>query len=167
MRFAVCIRQAGGNQPWITIARDLTDPNYTWDTRRVPDGRYEVKVEASDALANAAGTGKAASRVADPVEVDNTPPTIGDVEQVRANGKVKVSLRVVDRGGIVSGLEYRLDDAKDWQTAAASDNLDDSPEERYAISLPDPGAATRVLSLRGRDASGNTAYASVTMRPEK
>ena len=73
----------------------------------------------------------------------------------------------VSSSGIVARLEYRLDDAKDWQTAVASDNLDDSPDERYAIVLPDPGAATRVLSLRGRDASGNTAYASVTLKPDK
>ena len=165
MRFDVSVRTAG--QPWTTIARDISEATYAWDTRRVPDGRYEVKVTASDALGNAEGQGKTASRQADAVDVDNTPPTIGDVKQDRAGGKLTVSARVVDRGGIVARLEYRLDDAKDWQTAPASDNLDDSPDERYAIVLPDPGAATRVLSLRGRDAAGNTAYASVTLRPAK
>lgn len=165
MRFDVSVRTAGG--PWTTIARDLADASYAWDTRRVPDGRYEVRVTASDALANAEGQGKTASRQADAVEVDNTPPAIGDVKQERAGGKLTVTARVADRGGIVARLEYRLDDAKDWQTAVASDNLDDSPDERYAIVLPDPGAATRVLSLRGRDASGNTAYASVTLKPDK
>ena len=50
------------------------------------DGRYEVKVVASDAAANPPGQGKTASRVSDPVVVDNTPPVIGDLKATEQGG---------------------------------------------------------------------------------
>jgi outer membrane protein assembly factor BamB len=159
-------QRSGAGSPWIQLAKDLTEVTWQWDTRKLSDGRYEVKVEASDTLANAAGTGKTVSRIAEAVQIDNTPPAIGDIKTTREGGKVTISLRVADRGGVVAGLEYSLDTEEHWQTVPPSDMLNDSPDEQYAIVLPDPGNAARVVSIRSRDESGNTAYESVTIRPE-
>ena len=57
----------------------LADPTYDWETRGVGDGRYEIKVEATDAAYNPSGQGKTSSRVSDPIVVDNTAPLIGDI----------------------------------------------------------------------------------------
>lgn len=165
LRYAI-YQRSGANSPWVQLAKDLTDVTWQWDTRKLADGRYEIKVEASDALANAVGTGKTVSRLAEPVQVDNTPPAIGDITVSRENGKVTISLRVADRGGVVSKLEYMLNSDEHWQNVQPSDMLSDSPDEQYSIVLPDAGAATQVVSLRSRDESGNTAYESVTIRPE-
>lgn len=165
LRYAI-YQRSGPTSPWVLLAKDLTDVTWQWDTRKLPDGRYEVKIEASDALSNAPGSGKTASRVGEAVRIDNTPPTIGDVKIARDGGKVSVSLRVADRGGIVTHLEYAVDGEEHWQTVLPSDMLNDSPDEQYTIVLPDPGAATRLVSLRSHDENGNTAYESVTIRPE-
>ena len=170
VRYTLSTRSAPG-QPWVTLAKDLTDATFSWDTRRVADGRYEVRVEASDALANAPGAGKTASRVSDPVLIDNTPPAIGDIKVSKNNGKTNVDLRVADRAGMIASLEYAMDGDEHWQTVLPSDMLDDSPDEQYTIVLPDPTAKeaseTRVVSLRARDENGNIAHESVTIRPEK
>jgi hypothetical protein len=159
-------QRSSSNSPWVQLAKDLTDVTWQWDTRKLADGRYEVKVEASDALANAAGTGKMVSRIAEAVQVDNTAPVIGDIKLTRNGGNVTVSLRVADRGGVVAGIEYAVDTTEHWQTVPPSDMLNDSPDEQYSIVLPDPGNAARVVSIRSRDESGNMAYESVTIRPE-
>lgn len=159
-------QRSGSGAPWVRLAKDLTEVTWEWDTRKLSDGRYEIKIEASDALANAAGTGKTVSRIAEAVQIDNTPPAIGDVKITREGGNVTVSLRVADRGGVVTGLEYCLDSDEHWQTVPPSDMLNDSPDEQYSIVLPDPGNAARVVSIRSRDEGGNTAYESVTIRPE-
>ena len=52
----------------------LTETTFEWDTRTVTDGQYQVKVVASDALANPPGDGKTTSRVSEYYVVDNTPP---------------------------------------------------------------------------------------------
>ena len=75
-----------GDGPWILLKEKLPSRRTSGTRAAVADGRYEVKVVASDAAANAPGKGKTASRVSDPVLVDNTPPVIGDLksEQRRA-----------------------------------------------------------------------------------
>ena len=58
---------------WTLLRLDkLSDATFNWDTRTVADGRYEVKVVASDALANPVGDGKIGSRISDVLVVDNT-----------------------------------------------------------------------------------------------
>lgn len=165
LRYAI-YQRSSANSPWIQLARDLTDVTWQWDTRKLSDGRYEIKVEATDALANPTGAGKTVSRIAEPVQVDNTPPAIGDIKVSRDGGKVTVWLRVADRIGVVSRMEYSLDTDEHWQSVQPSDMLSDSPDEQYEIVLNDPGPSARVVSIRSRDESGNMAYESVTIRPE-
>ena len=45
----------GSKSEWILLKNKLKDMTYDWDTQSVADGRYEVKVIASDELANAVG----------------------------------------------------------------------------------------------------------------
>ena len=166
LRYTVSVRRDARGL-WTPIAKDLTESTFEWDTRRVSDGRYAVKVEASDALANAAGTARTASRVAEAVVVDNTPPVIGDVKVEQSRGQATITLRAADKGGLIANLEYAVDDAEHWQTVQPSDMLNDSPDEQYTIVLPLPGGSTRVVSLRCSDESGNTAHESVTVAIEK
>lgn len=167
--FSIYVRREG-SPSWTRIAKDIAGATYDWDSRRVADGRYEVKVEASDALANDAGTGKTASRVAEALTVDNTPPVIGDIKIEQSRGQATISLRAADKGGTIARLEYTTDDAEHWQSVSPSDMLNDSPDEQYVIVLPAPGGnapATRVVSVRCSDESGNTAHESVTVAIEK
>jgi sugar lactone lactonase YvrE len=166
LKFVISMRAGGADSPWVPIAKDVTGATWEWDTRRVADGRYELKIEASDAGANAPGTGKTAQRISDPHLVDNTAPAIGDVQVKREKGKATVDIRVVDRTGIVASLEYAVDGVQDWQKVLPSTTLNDSPEERYTITLDDPGQSARVVSLRAKDDSGNVGYQSVTLRPD-
>lgn len=166
LKFVISMRTGGADAPWVQIAKDVVGANWEWDTRRVPDGRYELRIDAQDAGANAPGAGRVAQRISDPHLVDNTAPVIGDVATKRANGKVTIDLRVVDRTGIVSSLEYAVDGVEDWQKVLPSTTLNDSPEERYTLTLDDPGQSARVVSLRAKDDSGNVGYQSVTLKPE-
>ena len=52
----------------------LTTATFEWDTKLVADGRYQVKVVASDARTNPKGHGRESWRVSDPVTIDNTAP---------------------------------------------------------------------------------------------
>src|SRR5262249_30292523 len=130
-------------------------------TRGVRDGRYEIKVQASDAAANPPGQGKTASRVSDPVIVDNTPPVIGDIKSNVTGKSVTIDLRVVDRTCTVAGLQYTVDSSKQWQSVLPQDNIADSPEELYRVTIADLGAGAHQITLRATDAMGNQSYESV------
>jgi hypothetical protein len=169
LRYAVQIRPtafaaAGGEGAWITLKDKLEGQTHEWDTRTVADGRYEVRVTASDEHANAAGSGRTASRVSDPFVVDNTPPAIGDVVVARGDGgAVAIDCVVVDRGNTVEKLEYAVNGLDGWRLALPSDMMADSPREVYRFAIRGPMDGP--IALRATDSAGNQGYATVAAPP--
>jgi hypothetical protein len=159
--------RSGRNGPWILMKDKLKDPTFDWETRGVADGRYEIKVEASDSAANPLGQGKATSRVSDPVIVDNTSPVIGDLKSEMNGASARLSLKVVDRTSTVARLEYSVDSSQTWQTVLPSDKIADSPEEGYDIVVPDLAPGAHQITLRATDARGNRAHESVNLTVER
>jgi hypothetical protein len=162
LQYSVFFR-TGARGDWIQLKEKLTEATFEWDTRSVADGRYEVKVVASDAAANPRGQGKTASRISDPVVVDNTPPVIGDVQANVDGAAAKISLRVVDRTSTVAMLDYAVDSSTDWQAVLPSDTIADSPEEAYAFTVPALQPGPHQITLRAADAHGNRAFQTVTV----
>ena len=158
--YSVRVRR-GRSGPFETIASDLTDSAYAWDTRATGEGVYEVQVVASDARANPGDAAGEATRVTPPFRVDLTPPQIGDVSI--ENGTI--SFRVADTGGAVARVEFLAGtdptDPAAWRRAVPDDGLSDSPSERFSLprdTLPD--GASAVLRVRAVDDGGNIAYTS-------
>ncbi len=151
----------GERSPWILLKDKLKDPNYEWDTRSVADGRYQVKVVASDAAANPVGQGKTANRVSDTVLVDNTPPTIGDIKTAIKGNSVRIDLRAVDRTGTIAAVDYAVDSAQDWQAATPSDTMFDSPDSAATLTAAKLSPGPHEIALRVTDNRGNQAFQSV------
>src|SRR5262249_23041166 len=114
LRYTIYFRTGGSGSPWILLKDKLTETSFDWDTRSVGDGRYEIKVVASDAAANPRGQGKTATRISDPVVVDNTAPVIGDVKTEAKANEAQIELRAVDRTSTIASLEYAVDSHDDW-----------------------------------------------------
>jgi hypothetical protein len=158
--FSLYYRQ-GENSPWILLKDKLKENTYEWDTRSVADGRYQVKVVASDAAANPVGQGKTANRVSDTVIVNNTAPTIGDIKSTVNGNSVTVTLRAVDRTGTIAAVDYAVDSSQDWQAATPSDTMFDSPDATATLTAEKLSAGAHEIALRVTDNRGNTAYQSV------
>jgi outer membrane protein assembly factor BamB len=151
----------GSGAPWILLKEKIRETTYEWDTRSVADGRYEVKVVASDAPSNPPGKGKGGARVGDAIIVDNTPPVVGDVKWVEKGASVEVSLKAVDRSSTVAALDYSVDSNKDWQAVLPEDGIFDGPDESVAFSLPGLAPGPHQVTLRATDAKGNQAFENV------
>lgn len=160
LTYSLYLRRVG-EEPWILLKDKLTDTNFDWETRTVADGRYEVKVVASDAASNEPGQGKTASRISDPVLVDNTPPTIGDIKSSVQGSTAHVELKAVDRTSTVASVEYCVDSGKEWQLVLPTDGIYDSPEETVKMAIPDLSIGQHQITLRATDIKGNTAYETV------
>src|SRR5690606_36367751 len=64
-----------GSETWIDMLRPqerLTKTSYTWDTSSLPEGRYRVRVAASDELSNPPGSVETYALVSNTLVVDNT-----------------------------------------------------------------------------------------------
>ncbi|MCS7033393.1 MAG: hypothetical protein NZ561_05285, partial [Phycisphaerae bacterium] len=166
LRYTLQFRSLPSGQ-WITIREKLTEPTFELDTRGIADGRYQLRVVASDALANAPGEGRTGSRVSDPMIVDNTPPVIGDLRTTVQDRSVAVGLSVVDQTSTVAVVEYSLNGADHWQTVLPADMIADSPREAYEFRLSDLTPGAYQLTLRATDSAGNRSFASLNFSIEK
>jgi hypothetical protein len=160
LQYSLFFRRSSSG-PWILLKDKLTEPQFEWDTRSVADGRYEVKVVASDANANPPGQGKTASRLSDPVVVDNTPPLIGDLKWAQKGEAVHLDFKIVDETSTVAACDFSIDSNRDWQMVLPVDNIFDSPEETVAFSTPGLSAGQHQITLRATDAKGNQAFQTV------
>jgi hypothetical protein len=137
-----------GDQTWHTLRSGLSDPIVVWDTSTVADGRYVLRVTASDSLSNAADRALSGGKESEPVSVDNTPPAV-TVEIARAGGGIRALVRVLDAHSPIQKLEYSLAGGP-WQLVYPIDGLADAPEERYEIPLSAEGDVARLM-LRATD----------------
>jgi hypothetical protein len=165
LQYSIYFR-SGTHSQWILLKEKLTEATWDWDTRTVADGRYEIKVVASDSTANPRGMGKSTSRVSDPVVIDNTAPVIGDIKAVAKGASAHVELRAVDHSSTIASLDYSVDSSTDWQTVLPSDNIADSPDETYNFDTQSLAAGPHQITLRATDAHGNQAHESVTITVE-
>jgi WD40 repeat protein len=165
MQYALYFR-TGSKAPWILLKEKLTETHYDWDTRSVADGRYEIKVLASDALSNPPGEGKTGVRVSDPIVVDNTPPVIGDVKSAVKGNAVTIDARAADRTSIVASFDYAVDSTTDWQLVLPSNKLFDSPQASVNFTVRGLGAGAHQITLRATDARGNQAFETLLVTIE-
>lgn len=143
---------------WLLLADDLTTPTYSWNTRLVPDGPYRLRVTASDAPDNLPDQAKTASRISDPVIVDNTPPTISNLKIAAGSASKNQPITITFTAGShltpLQSAAYRLDDARHWQVIFPDDLIFDSTNERLTIKLSPLAvlpAGWHVLTIRVTD----------------
>lgn len=114
--FTVERRPAGGGAfvPFDTLAPPwvLNDPLGTWNSRAVPDGKYEVRLSAEDGCANAASAEAS-------IIIDNTPPTVEITTPLACacvNGLVEIRGTVTDTNLNEWVLQYAAGHAHNWVT---------------------------------------------------
>ncbi len=164
LEYAVYYR-ALGQGAFHLLKEKLRDNFYTMDGAALGDGRYVFRVVATDAPDNALDAALTGERLSEPVEVDNTPPTVrvaGDA--AASNERVRVRFQADDAGvGMIRRADVSMDGGA-WRTVFPEDGIADSPHETYNIDLPLAGAGEHTISLRAFDASGNVGSARVLIR---
>jgi hypothetical protein len=144
-----------GETSWKMLKRGLTDPILVWDTTSVPNGRYVVRVTASDAPSNSATTALAGSMESTTFEIDNAPPTIGIRSARRDGTRLTIAFDVRDEHSSVQKAEYSLDGDR-WQVVYPRDGIADSRAEQFELVLEGAAAAQGVI-IRATDALNNVA----------
>ncbi len=152
--------QPAGSDFVLLIAEDLAELTYEWQTRRVPDGRYVIKVTADDRTDNPGDMAMTATRRAAPVLVDNSPPDLTS-EKTITGKQVKVSGKATDAWSPIQAIAYALDDKDAFHPILPADLIFDSTSESWQVTISDLSPGPHVLTLRATDTRGNTVYRSV------
>ncbi len=153
------------NEQTFRLLKDkLRDNFYTIDGATLADGRYIIKVVASDAPDNPLGQKLTGERLSEPVDIDNTPPVVKTTGQPQVTrDSVKVVFTVEDATGKVKKADASLDGAA-WLPVFPDDGIADSGHEVYTVEFVALGPGEHTISLRTFDTSGNIGTLSVTVR---
>ena len=136
----------------------MTDQILVWDTTSVPNGRYIVRVVASDSPSNAPSTALTGALESTAFDIDNVPPVITVTTSAAQAGRVMIAFDVRDENSVVQKAEYSLDGDR-WQTIYPKDGIADSRFEQFELVLEgEPG--THGVIIRATDALNNVASAS-------
>jgi hypothetical protein len=126
-----------------------------WDTSSVPNGRYFVRVVASDAPSNSPSTALSGAMESTSFDIDNTPPVITVTALRREASRTTIAFDVRDANSAVQKADYSLDGDR-WQTIYPRDGIADSRFEQFELVL-DGDAGARGVILRATDALNNVA----------
>ncbi len=155
LRYRVAFKREGQTQWRDAIKQDEvhTKPELDWDTTALPEGKYRVRVEASDEPANPPDQVLKHALESDTVLVDNTPPRI---ETLTLAGR-RLRVRVVDGTSPIARVEIAVDGKAEWRPLAPTDGVFDTVDESVdsdVSAVVPPGS--HIVVVRAFDAAGNS-----------
>ena len=154
--------QADGDTVWVPVSLDkpLKKTEYAWNTESIPDGRYRIKVVASDEESNPAGESLADEKVSDTFKVDNTRPEVASLAYDPGKGVLTGTAR--DSLSLIRFLEYSVDGGE-WKYFAPKDGVFDDREEFLEVKLPTLTTGEHYIAVRATDEDGNVGVGKLTV----
>jgi len=147
---------------WKTLEEELEAQTYFLDTTTLPDGSYFVKVTATDRSHNPPEFALSAEKISERFEVDNTAPQISiALNQKQDSGKeAQVIIVVQDQFSRLQHAEYSFD-AGEWISVFPDDQVTDSRDEKYSISLSDLTPDVHMLMFKATDIFQNVGVGKI------
>ncbi len=143
---------------WIELEDETDSDNFDWDSRTIEDGRYEIRVTASDERDNTTATKLVGTRISDPVIVDNTPPVITEYAISTEKKIVTLRLQITDELSAIGNVKYTVDSNTNWKGGLPEDSIYDTTSEDFVILMEELSIGEHVIALQISDAAGNTVY---------
>ncbi len=160
--FKVEIRGAGESE-WKLLRDKVKERFLTFDSTAFPDGRYLLRVTASDAPANPPGQALSKQLQSPSFVIDNTPPQISGLAGSRNGAQITIHWKAKDTLSIIDKAEYSLD-GKEWLAAQPTTRLTDSQEHDYALTLDSAAAGEHTIAVRVSDEFDNQAVEKTVIR---
>jgi hypothetical protein len=163
LRYLIEYRLDGTNT-WFEILpprETLTKTTYSWETADMPEGKYHVRVTATDSISNPPDRALSDELESGAIVVDNTPPTIPVLEAV---GR-RVRGTVVDGVGPIQRIEASVTGTDQWIPLSPKDGIFDEAREDFDADLtaiaPNGHAP---ITIRAYDHAGNFVIRNVSLK---
>lgn len=147
-----------GRKNWIQLKDRLEENSFEWNAKTVEDGRYEIRITANDERSNTTTTKLSASRISDPIVVDNTGPVIKKHSIEKDKKTVTLNLQISDQLSAIGKAEYTVDSNQEWIGALPHDLVFDTTDEDFTIVIQDLKPGEHIIALKIADDIGNETY---------
>ncbi len=150
-------------QTWKLLKDEVKSTSYSLDTESFPDGKYLIKVIATDSPANPKDLALSGEYISEVFTIDNTPPKIYDLQaNLIGNGSYLVTGKVEDEGSYIKNIFYSVD-GSDWKPILSSDQVLDSKIEHFSFPTEMLSSGEHTVAIKSTDAAGNTNTAKTTI----
>ena len=153
-----------GETTWKLLRENIRERYYSWDSTSFADGKYYLRVTASDAPSNPPDRALTGSREGDRFLIDNSAPEITALTGTPAGAKIDVRFHAKDAWTVLDKAEYSVNGGE-WKVVEPTTRLTDSEEHDYRFQA-DRGAqaAETTVAVRVTDGNANEAVAKVVVR---
>jgi len=148
LNFSLFLQKLPGGE-WVRIRDKIAEDWQYLDTELFEDGKYLLKVQASDAQDNPPAESKSAVKISSPFIIDSTAPVMTGF---LTNGG-SISFTVSDESSVLAMVVYSLD-GKEWFPIFPEDTIIDSKSEKFNFSLAGR-RDSRVLFIKASDEFNN------------
>lgn len=154
LRYTLSFRRKG-DEKWLRLRENMEETQLNFDTSQLPDGRYELRLVATDAGDNAEQPLSDAKEGVE-FQVDNSAPAIA----VTSNGN-EVVVRITDELSPIGRVEYSAD-AEKWIRINPVDGIADSRDETFRLTRGDVDG--KFVIVRAVDGFYNVTTESISLR---
>jgi hypothetical protein len=163
LRYRLQYRLLGTND-WFELLKPgekLSKESYSWETADLPEGRYRVRVTASDETSNPPDRVTKDVRESGIVLVDNTPPT---VEALTATGTHLKGI-ALDGVGPIARIELAVAGSDEWFPFFPADGIFDEQREELDLDVKNlVKTLPALISVRVYDKANNFVVRSVLVK---
>jgi hypothetical protein len=161
MLFKVEIRGANETM-WMPLKDKIREHYYSWDSTAFPDGKYFVRITATDAPSNPPDQALTTIAESEPFVIDNTAPEITDLSGAKSGSKVTARFHAKDALSTIGKAEYSINGG-DWIVVEPTTRLTDSMEQDYRLEA-DCGHGENTIAVRVSDESDNQSVAKIVVK---
>ena len=148
---------------WKLLKKELKTSNHAWDSTLMSDGRYLIKVSATDRLSNPPKFAKSTEKISDPFDIDNSQPTVTDITATANEDQTyQISCTATDAASYIQKAVYKIDSDEEWQVIFPDDGIFDSKQETLLLHTNSLPAGEHTITIRVTDAAGNTSVGRAT-----
>lgn len=148
---------------WKTLVENHLGFLYSWDSELFADGRYFIKIVASDDVSNPESLSLSAQKISQPFKVDNTGPRVSDLRVSSKKNHTTISFTVTDELMSVRTVEYGVN-AEDWKLIYPVDGICDSKTERFEIQIKPALKGDNTVVVKAKDELGNTGFGKKNLK---
>lgn len=150
-------------QSWKLLKDEVKTTSYPLDTESFPDGKYLIKVIASDLPGNPKDLALSGELISEVFTIDNTPPKVFDLQTTPVgNNAYLVTGKIEDQGSYIKNIFYSID-GSDWKTILPSDQILDSKIEYLSFQIETLLPGEHTIAIKSTDAAGNVGSAKTVI----
>jgi hypothetical protein len=143
-----------GEEQWRLVAERMTKQIFSFETMTLPDGEYEMKLEADDSPSNPEGRELKAEKISRVFVIDNSLPLIRSFQAQRSGSRLNLKFVAADSFSRIKEVQYLVRPGE-WSVIFPEDGICDSKQESFEVGITLPTGFDNMVTVKVVDEHGN------------